>query len=187
MSEPSLETGRLTVLELHGILATSFTSPCNQAPAITSAAEQSITRADSTLLASFSVGSVAIHIFSPHGAHMQLLGEAERIFGMSGACISVGECHLCCNSDLVHALSQITTGKGKTGWEIGNRTDRRLLVEQYFTSASPTDEPAASALSDITSVVVEAGGCFSSWRPIVLAKTQTIALRIALSTGPVSS
>ncbi|KAL5965577.1 Vacuolar protein sorting-associated protein 13B, partial [Taenia solium] len=184
MPGPSLEMGRLTVLKLHGILATSFKSPCNQAPAITSAVDQSIKHADSTLLASFSVGSVAIHVFSPHGAHMQLLGEAKRIFGVSGACISVGACHLYCNSDLVHALSQVTTGEGKTGWEINNRTDRRILVEQYFTSASPTDEPAASALSSITSVVVEAGGCCSSWRPIILAKTQTITLRIALSAGP---
>ncbi|VDK36164.1 unnamed protein product [Taenia asiatica] len=184
MPGPSLEIGRLTVLKLHGLLATSFKNPCNQAPAITSAVDQSITHADSTLLASFSAGSVAIHVFSPHGAHMQLLGEAKRIFGVSGACISVGACHLYCNSDLVHTLSRVTTGEGKTGWEIYNRTDRRILVEQYFTSASPTDEPAASALSSITSVVVEAGGCSSSWRPIILAKTQTITLRIALSAGP---
>ncbi|KAL5110970.1 Vacuolar protein sorting-associated protein 13B [Taenia crassiceps] len=183
MSDPSLETGRLTVLKLRGILASSFTNPRNQALTIASAVSQSITLADSSLLASFSVGSVAIHVFSPHGAHMQLLGEAERIFGMSGACISVAACHLHCNSDLVYALSQITTGEGKMGWEIGNRTDRRLLVDQYFTYASLTDEPAASALSNITSVTVEAGGCFSSWRPIVLANSQTITLRIALSTG----
>nr|CDS17621.1 vacuolar protein sorting associated protein 13B [Echinococcus granulosus] len=186
MQEPSLETGRLTVFKLQGILATSFTNPHNQAPAITSTVDQPVTYADSTLLASFSVRSVAAHVFSPHGAHMQLLGEAEHILGVSGTCISVGTCHLCCNSDLVHALSQITTGEGKTGWEIGNRTDRRLLVEQCFTSASPTDEPAESALSDITNVIVEAGGCFASWRPIVLAKTRTITLRIALSTDPKS-
>ncbi|VDM34355.1 unnamed protein product [Hydatigera taeniaeformis] len=182
MPEPSLEMGRLTVLKLRAILATSFGNPPNQAPAIIPALDQSITHAESTLTAGIAVESMAIHVFSPHGAHMQLLGEVEHVFSMNGACISIGTCHLCCSSDLVHALSQIITGEGKTGWEICNRTDRRLIVEQYF-SYSSADGPAASALSNIMSVIVEAGGCFTSWRPIVMAKTRTITLRISLCTS----
>ena len=176
--------GRFTISKMRGQMSTYFN------PKTVLDAREPTIHAESTVLGSFFINSVAAHVFSPHGAHLQLLAHCERVFGMSGLSLSVGACHLCLSSDLTYALSRITTAReGPTGWTIHNRTDRRLLVRQCF-SGIQNDEPAAKALSDVIRVCIEAGGSFPSWRPIVLPTssrtTHVITLRIALLSDSVS-
>lgn len=148
---------------LHGLLATSF-------------------QTDLMPLWSFSLDLATVHVFDPHGAHLQLLGEAERIYGVSGdVSICVGSCCLCCSSTLVYALQSILNEDSTEGWTIRNRTDDEICVEQYF-AGGETNEPSAEALKDVTRFIIDAGECKSSWRPIVLPKAdsrnRTISLRV---------
>ncbi|KAM3186126.1 hypothetical protein ACTXT7_004958 [Hymenolepis weldensis] len=163
----SLETSRLAVSNLRGLLATSF-------------------QTDLMPLWSFSLDLAAFHVFDPHGAHLQLLGQAERIYGVSGdVSISVGSCCLCCSSTLVYALRSILDEDSTEGWTIRNRTDEQICVEQYF-AGGETNEPSAEALKYVTRFIIDAGECKSSWRPIVLPKAdsrnRTISLRVKKST-----
>nr|CDS31286.1 vacuolar protein sorting associated protein 13B [Hymenolepis microstoma] len=161
-----LETGRLTVSNLRGLLATSF-------------------QTDLIPFWGFSLDLAAVHIFDPHGAHLQLLSQVERVHGVSGdISISVGSCCLCCSSTIVYALRGMLNEDG-TGWTIRNQIDEQICVEQYFVGGE-TNEPSAEALKDVTRFALDAGECKPSWRPIVLPKVdsgnRTISLRFKKST-----